>query len=211
MEDEQLADLLEELPEDEQSASSRASTSSGPPTSSRRWSPTTPPTSSPSCRRRSGPRLLEAMEPEEATPLRRLLAYEETTAGGLMTPEPVILPPDATVAEALAQLRVKALPVELAAQVFVVNPPAVDAHRPVPRRASASSACSASRRRRRSATASPNGPSPVARHRAARRGRAAGRLRPGRRAGVRLGPPAVGAVTVDDVLDHMLPEAGGAV
>ena len=40
-----------------------------------------------------------------------------------MTPEPVILPFTATVAEALAVIREADLPVELAAQVFVVQPP----------------------------------------------------------------------------------------
>ncbi len=68
-------------------------------------------------------RLLEAMEPDDATHLRRLLTYESATAGGLMTPEPVIMSPQSTVAEALALLREAALPTALAAQVFVVNPP----------------------------------------------------------------------------------------
>src|SRR5690606_27091137 len=68
-------------------------------------------------------RLLAAMEPEESTPLRRLLAYDEDTAGGLMTPEPVILPATTTVAQALATVRDPELPMELAAQVFVVQPP----------------------------------------------------------------------------------------
>lgn len=67
--------------------------------------------------------LLTRMRPEESTPLRRLLAYDENTAGGLMTPEPVILDHMTTVAEALAQIRERDLAAELAAQVFVTEPP----------------------------------------------------------------------------------------
>ena len=67
--------------------------------------------------------LLGAMDPEEAEPVRRLLVYEPDTAGGLMTPEPVILAPHATVAEALARIRDPDLPVPIASQVFVCQPP----------------------------------------------------------------------------------------
>ena len=49
--------------------------------------------------------LLEHMEPEDASDVRRLLVYGEFTAGGMMTPEPVVLGTDATVAEALAHIR----------------------------------------------------------------------------------------------------------
>jgi Mg/Co/Ni transporter MgtE len=68
-------------------------------------------------------RLLKLMEPDEAAPVRRLMSYDELTAGGLMTTEPVILLPDATVAEALALVRNPDLSPALAAQVFVVRPP----------------------------------------------------------------------------------------
>jgi len=67
--------------------------------------------------------LLSLVEPEEAEDLRRLLRYDDYTAGGMMTPEPVILPPDSTVADALARIRDADLPPALAAQVYVVRPP----------------------------------------------------------------------------------------
>ena len=67
--------------------------------------------------------LLSLMEPEEADPVRRLLTYEENTAGGLMTSEPVVLAPDATVAEALAHVRNPDLTPSLAAMVYVCRPP----------------------------------------------------------------------------------------
>ena len=67
--------------------------------------------------------LLELMEPEESEPVRRLLRYSSDTAGGLMTPEPVILRPDATVAEALARIRNPDIPPALASMVFVCRAP----------------------------------------------------------------------------------------
>lgn len=67
--------------------------------------------------------LLELMEPEDAADVRRLLAYDEHTAGGLMTPEPLILPPEASAAAALAHARREDIAPALAAMVFVVRPP----------------------------------------------------------------------------------------
>lgn len=67
--------------------------------------------------------LLELMEPEEAEDVRRLLAYDEHTAGGLMTTEPLILPPEASAATALAEARREDVPPALAGMIFVVRPP----------------------------------------------------------------------------------------
>lgn len=69
-------------------------------------------------------RLLALMQPEEAAPVRRLLTYADNSAGGMMTTDPVIVSPDATVAEALALIRNPDLNPALAAQVYVCRPPA---------------------------------------------------------------------------------------
>lgn len=68
-------------------------------------------------------RLLNLMQPSEAADVRRLMSYEEHTAGGLMTTEPIVLRPDATVADALARVRNPDLSPALAAQVYVCRPP----------------------------------------------------------------------------------------
>ena len=68
-------------------------------------------------------RLLELMESDDAEDVKRLMSYAEETAGGMMTPEPVILGPDATVADALAHIRDPDLPVSLAAMVYVCRQP----------------------------------------------------------------------------------------
>ncbi|MEV8318339.1 CBS domain-containing protein [Streptomyces sp. NPDC059900] len=68
-------------------------------------------------------RLLTLMQPDDAADVRRLMAYEERTAGGLMTTEPIVLRPDATIADALARVRQQDLSPALAAQVYVCRPP----------------------------------------------------------------------------------------
>jgi CBS domain-containing protein/flagellar motility protein MotE (MotC chaperone) len=67
--------------------------------------------------------LLGLMEPDEAMPVRALLSYLPGTAGSLMTSEPAVLTPDATVAEALARVRQPQLSPAVAAQVYVSRAP----------------------------------------------------------------------------------------
>ncbi|MFI0411071.1 magnesium transporter MgtE N-terminal domain-containing protein [Actinomadura sp. 3N508] len=123
LDDERLADILEELPEDDQieilgklgvDRAADVLEAMGPddaadllgdlPTEQRE-------------------QLLMLMEPHEAAPLRRLLTYPDQSAGGLMTTAPVVVAPDATVAEALALIRRPDLNPALAAQVYVCRPP----------------------------------------------------------------------------------------
>jgi len=68
-------------------------------------------------------KLLQEMDPVESEPVRRLLTHSPDTAGGLMTPEPVVLTAAATVAEALARVRNPDLTPAAASLVFVVRPP----------------------------------------------------------------------------------------
>ena len=68
-------------------------------------------------------RLLTAMEATPAAELRRLLRYDAATAGGLMTSQPLIVTPDTPVAEVLARIRNPDLPVSSAVQAYVCEPP----------------------------------------------------------------------------------------
>jgi Mg/Co/Ni transporter MgtE len=123
LDDERLADVLEEMPEDEQVqlmaglADERAADvleAMAPDDAADLLGEMQP---------ADAARLLDLMEPDEAEPVRQLLAYSDDTAGGLMTSEPVILGPGTTVAEALARIRHEDLHPSLAAQVYVVRPP----------------------------------------------------------------------------------------
>ena len=67
--------------------------------------------------------VLADMDPEESEEMRRLLAYLPDTAGGLMNPDPLVFGAGATVAEALARIRNPDLPAAEAAHVFVCEAP----------------------------------------------------------------------------------------
>ncbi len=67
--------------------------------------------------------ILGRMEPEEAEDVRALLSYDAATAGGLMSPEPIILAPDATVADALALIRNPDITPAMGAIAFVCRSP----------------------------------------------------------------------------------------
>jgi CBS domain-containing protein len=123
MHDEDLADLLEELPEPVQA---HIITELGTDRAARVLEEMEPDDAVDLLSELSGTersQLLEAMHPEEADPLRRLLLFDDHSAGGLMNPEPVVLPPEATVAEALARVRSEDVPSALGACVFVAQPP----------------------------------------------------------------------------------------
>jgi Mg/Co/Ni transporter MgtE len=68
-------------------------------------------------------KVLDAMDDEDAETMRQLLSYPSGTAGSLMTPDIIVLGPDATVADALAQIRDPERLVSIAAQVFVAHAP----------------------------------------------------------------------------------------
>jgi len=70
-----------------------------------------------------GEALLDLMDPEEAEDVRFLLSYAPDTAGGLMTTEPIIVSADATVAEGLALIRRHELAPALGAAICVTLPP----------------------------------------------------------------------------------------
>jgi CBS domain-containing protein len=150
-------------------------------------------------------RLLALMEPDESAPVRRLLHYADDTAGGLMTPEPIVLRPDATVAEALARIRNPDIPPALASMVFVCRPPSAT---PTGRYLG----CVHAQRLLREApfelvagivdtdlaTLSPDTTMPELTRYFAAYNLVAGPV-------VDSGEHLLGAVTVDDLLDHMLP------
>jgi Mg/Co/Ni transporter MgtE len=123
LDDERLADVLEELPEQDQIEIIAALTPERAADVLEEMDPDDAADLLAELPEGDQEALLDLMEPDEASPVRQLLAYTEGTAGSVMTSEPVIMAPDATVAEALARIREPQLAPAVAAQVFVARPP----------------------------------------------------------------------------------------
>jgi Mg/Co/Ni transporter MgtE len=123
LDDENLADVLEELPEADQAVILRGLDMARAARVLEEMEPDDAADLLAELTVEHRRRLLGAMDPDEAGPLRRLLLYEGHTAGGLMTPEPVIVAPEATVAEALARARHEDVPAAVGACVYVVQRP----------------------------------------------------------------------------------------
>jgi Mg/Co/Ni transporter MgtE len=118
LDDERLADVLQELPEDEQAdvlrqlEADRAADvleAMDPDDAADLLGTMTP---------ADAEQFLRRMDPEDSEDVRRLLSHSPDTAGGLMTSEP-----DTTVAEALARVRDPDLTPAVASLVFVTRPP----------------------------------------------------------------------------------------
>ena len=126
LEDDELADLLEEMPEQDQI---RLLNSLGSIERSADVVEEMEPDDAADLLGEMPPeqreRLLTAMQSVQAEDIRRLLRYNKDTAGGLMTSQPLVFAPDAPVAEVLARVRDPDQPATTAAQVYVCEPPAL--------------------------------------------------------------------------------------
>jgi Mg/Co/Ni transporter MgtE len=67
--------------------------------------------------------LIDLMDPDDAEDVLRLMTYEDYSAGGMMTTEPIVMSADYTVADALAAVRQSEISPALASQVFIARQP----------------------------------------------------------------------------------------
>lgn len=123
LDDERLADVLQELPEDEQVDMLKQLPAERAADVLEAMDPDDAADLLGSMAPADAEQFLRRMDPEDSEDVRRLLSHSPDTAGGLMTSEPVVLSPDTTVAEALARVRDPDLTPALASLVFVVRPP----------------------------------------------------------------------------------------
>lgn len=123
LDDERLADVLEELPEEDQIALLGTLRSERAADVLEAMDPDDAADLLGDLPEAERAALLELMKPEDAKSVRQLLTYADDSGGGLMTTEPVIVGPETTIATCLAMLRRQELPPALASMVFVVRPP----------------------------------------------------------------------------------------
>lgn len=123
MADERLADVLEELPEDDQVEILETLPVGRAADVLEAMEPDDATDLLHNLTEEKQEELLQLMEPDEAADLRRLLKYDEESAGGMMTTEPVILGPEASIAEALAVVRRAEISPALASTVYVCRAP----------------------------------------------------------------------------------------
>ncbi|MDT0202085.1 magnesium transporter MgtE N-terminal domain-containing protein [Nocardioides sp. AE5] len=123
LDDERLADVLEELPDEDQVEILQYLDNERAADVLEEMSPDDAADLIADLAPETAAELLELMEPSDAEDVKRLMSYADDTAGAMMTVEPVILPPDATIADALAHVRNPELTTSLAALVYVCRPP----------------------------------------------------------------------------------------
>lgn len=123
LDDERLADLLEELPEEEQIDIIAELDDERAAEVLDLMEPDDAADLMANLPEERSEAIFDLMDEEEAQDIRMLMQFDEFTAGGLMTTEPIICAADATVAEAMALIRKKEVSPVLAASVFVTLPP----------------------------------------------------------------------------------------
>ena len=123
LDDERLADVLEELPEDEQIDIIAELDDERAAEVLDLMEPDDAADLMANLPEERTEKILDLMDEEEADDIRMLMQFDEFTAGGLMTTEPIICAADSTVAEAMALIRRKEISPVLAASVFVTLPP----------------------------------------------------------------------------------------